>query len=77
MMLLFLQYTTSDASDDWTVLEEYDVLPSGLINDGRTTEMAKVKIIPLESLNGEDEFFYFSVDVYACQESKNISFLLV
>ena len=69
-----LQYTSTDASDDWIVLEEYDVSKSGLINVVPPTEMAKVKIIPLESLEDSAEFFYFNVDFYACQQSKDTMF---
>ena len=84
-ILSFLQYTTSDESEDWIVLEEYDVsgsggsgLPllegydvsgSGLINIVPPVEMAKVKITPILSVDEADEFFYFVVDFYACQHS--------
>lgn len=73
-MLLLEQYVTSDDSENWIVLqEEYDVRGSGLINVIPPTEMAKVKIIPTEPVNEADEFFYFNVDFYACQQRKNIS----
>ena len=32
--------------------------------------MAKVKITPILSVNEADEFFYFVVDFYACQQCK-------
>ena len=43
---------------------------NGLINVIPPREMAKVKIVPIEPLNDADEFFYFTVDFYACQQSK-------
>ena len=46
---------------------------NGLINVP-ATEIAKIKITPLESLNKTEESFYFTVDFYACQESKNHNF---
>ena len=38
-----------------------------LINVVPPMEMAKIKIIPLLSVDEADEFFYFVVDFYACQ----------
>ena len=64
------QYTTSDESEGWIVLEEYDVSESGLINVVPPVEMAKVKITPILSVNEADEFFYFVVDFFACQHRK-------
>ena len=85
-LLSFLQYTASDESEDWIVLEEYDIsgsggsgLPllegydvsgSGLINIVPPVEMAKVKITPILSVDEADEFFYFVVDFFACQHCK-------
>ena len=45
---------------------------SGLITGGLIPprDMAKVRITPLESLDDADEFFFFTVDFYACQQSE-------
>ena len=74
---MFSQYATSDDSEDWQVLEEYDVSENGLINVLPPTEMAKVKIIPLEALDEADELFYFNVDFYACQQGKYIYYFTI
>ena len=80
------QYTTADESEDWIVLEDYeiggsggsgltllegyDISGSGLINVVPPVEMAKVKITPILPMDEADEFFHFVVDFYACQHRK-------
>ena len=50
------------------MLGEYDTSGGGLINVVPPTEMAKVKIVPLQNVDDSEEFFFFTVDFYACQK---------